>query len=155
MLLLGLLAGASVVAAQADSDAAVTRELKAMAGTWKEISRLRDGQNLPTDQLGTMTQDENGKAEQRAGDRFGLVYSIKIDPTKTPKTIDYVVSGGAVRGDRPASVTGAAGGTRQGIYELNGDSLRICLARPGKDRPTEFLSPPGKDLVLSVYQRQK
>ena len=155
MLLLGMFAVCFDVAAQGDRDPAVKRELKAMAGMWKEISRVRDGQNLPADQLGTMSQDENGNAEQRAGDRFGLVYSVKIDPTKAPKTIDYIVSGGAVRGDRPAQITGASGETRQGIYELNGDTLRICLARPGKDRPTEFESPPGKDLVLLVYQRQK
>jgi hypothetical protein len=63
----------------------------------------------PADQLATMTQDENGNAEQRLGDRFGLTFSIKIVPTSTPKMIDYVVSGGAMRGARPGTVAGAVG----------------------------------------------
>ena len=157
MLLLGLLAVPSppALAGQGNGDAAVKRELKNMAGTWKEISRVRDGQNLPADQLGTITQDENGNAEQRAGDRFGLTYSINIDPTSTPKTIDYIVSGGAMSGARPNTITGATGEARKGIYELNGDTLRICLARPGKERPKQFVSPSGEDLVLSTYQRVK
>lgn len=156
VLLLGLLAvpPSSAVAEQGDGDAAVTRELKNMAGTWKEIARVRDGQSLPADQLGTMTQDENGNAEQRAGDR-GLTYSIKIDPASTPKTIDYIVSGSPMRGARPSTMTGAAGEARKGIYELNGDTLRICLARPGKERPKQFVSPSGEDLVLSTYHRMK
>ena len=155
MLLIGLLAVPSwpALAGQDDGDAAVKRELKNIAGKWTEISRVRDGQNLPADQLGTMTQDENGNTEQRAGGRFGLTYSVKIDPTSTPKTIDYIVPGGAMRGARPSTIAGAAGETRRGIYELNGDTLRICLARPGKERPKQFVSPSGEDLILSTYQR--
>jgi hypothetical protein len=45
MLLIVLIAGSlgGAVAAQGDTDVAVTRELKNMAGRWKEVSRVRDG----------------------------------------------------------------------------------------------------------------
>lgn len=132
----GVLAGATATFAQGDKDVLAHRELKAMAGTWKEISRQRDGQLVATNELGTMTQDELGSA---AAGR--LTYTVRVDPTASPKTIDYIVTGGAV--------------VRLGIYELNGDTLRICLARPGAARPKEFASPARQDLVLSVYRRAK
>lgn len=141
VLIVGAVAGLPATFAQGDKDALAERELKAMAGTWKEISRQRNGQLVATDELGTMTQDELGSAAAGGGDRFGLTYTVRIDPTASPKTIDYIVTGGAV--------------VRLGIYELNGDTLRICLARPGAARPKEFASPAGQDLVLSVYRREK
>ena len=47
------------------------------------------------------------------------------------------------------------GQTSLAIYELVGDTLRICRAAPGKARPTEFASKPGSGLTLMSYQRAK
>ena len=42
-----------------------------------------------------------------------------------------------------------------GIYELDGDKLRVCNRRPGlSNRPTEFRSA-DKDTVIRVYERVK
>ncbi len=49
--------------------------------------------------------------------------TFKIDPTAKPKTMDST----ATNGDN-------AGKTMLGIYELDGDTLKICWAPPGKDR---------------------
>ena len=48
--------------------------------------------------------------------------TFKLDPTKKPRTIDLTLD------DK----------TSQGIYELNGDSLKIVLAEPGQPRPKDF-----------------
>jgi hypothetical protein len=45
--------------------------------------------------------------------------------------------------------------TRLGIYELNGDTLRICRAEAGEERPMEFKSKEGTQTILSVAKRQK
>lgn len=65
-----------------------------------------------------------------------------IDPNKSPKTVDYVIAG-------------AAGQLYKGIYELNGDTLRDCMAPPGRERPTDFTTPPGSGHILMVYKRVK
>lgn len=46
------------------------------------------------------------------------------------------------------------GKTILGIYELNGDTLKLAWDSPGKDRPTEFTTKAGTDLVVRTYKRQ-
>jgi uncharacterized protein (TIGR03067 family) len=42
-----------------------------------------------------------------------------------------------------------------GIYELDGDTLRMCLAPPGKKRATKLESREGSGLSLEVWKRVK
>ena len=42
-----------------------------------------------------------------------------------------------------------------GIYELEGDTFKVCFAAPGKaDRPTEFKSAAGSGHRLLVLKRE-
>lgn len=66
--------------------------------------------------------------------------SSKIDPTKTPKTLDQTFTKGG----------GGEGKTSLWIYELKDDTLKICATAPGEPRPTEF-----KGNTLQVWKRQK
>jgi hypothetical protein len=45
--------------------------------------------------------------------------------------------------------------TALGIYELSGDTYKLCYAPPGKDRPKEFSAKEGTGYTLSVWQRKK
>jgi uncharacterized protein (TIGR03067 family) len=56
-----------------------------------------------------------------------------IDATASPHAIDYVSLQGTHQGKRQA-----------GIFERDGETLKICMAAPGKPRPGEFESK-GKD----------
>src|SRR5262245_153571 len=82
------------------------------------------------------------------GDRFGWSTpdygTFKLDSTKTPKTIDYWI--GSVSDPSKAY---------QGIYELNGDIFRDCMAPPGQPRPTDFSTPPGSGRTMQTFQRVK
>ncbi len=49
----------------------------------------------------------------------------------------------------------AQGQTIEEIYELNGDKLKICLALPGNQRPTEFKAPEGSGRWLFTYKRAR
>jgi uncharacterized protein (TIGR03067 family) len=40
-----------------------------------------------------------------------------------------------------------------GIYRLDGDSLEICFAEPGRPRPTDFTSKPGSGHILVLQRR--
>lgn len=48
-----------------------------------------------------------------------------------------------------------AGKVFPAIYELKGDTLRICYDLSGAKRPTEFKTSKGTKLYLVVYQRKK
>jgi uncharacterized protein (TIGR03067 family) len=68
----------------------------------------------------------------------------KLDPSKTPKTLDIT----GVKGPN-------TGKTILAIYELKGDTLRVCYDLSGKEHPKEFKTAPGSQLFLVTYQRQK
>jgi uncharacterized protein (TIGR03067 family) len=69
---------------------------------------------------------------------------LKIDPMASPKTIDITFSDGPSKDD-----------TLKGIYELDGDTQRICWAAPGKPRPTEFEAKPDSGRMLQVLEKVK
>lgn len=140
-----LCAGVSLLVA-ADDDA--KKDLEALKGNWTVVSAERDGKKLTDEQLKDvmLTLDGTGKATVKKGDQVLFDGTIKIDPTKKPKALDTTqTSDGENKGK-----------TLLGIYELDGDTLKICTAEPaGKDRPTEFSSKPGSGNFLRVYKREK
>lgn len=71
--------------------------------------------------------------------------SFKIDPTTTPKVMDWTY-------DNPERLKGK---TRRGIYRLDGDTLTICFnVNPDREeRPTRFETGPESGLFLHVYKR--
>lgn len=68
----------------------------------------------------------------------------KIDPAAKPKTMDILGADGPNKGKIFLA-----------IYELNGDTLRICYDLTGKARPTEFKTQKGGLHFLATYQRAK
>jgi uncharacterized protein (TIGR03067 family) len=67
--------------------------------------------------------------------------SYKNRPTRTPRQIDIVVSGK----------------TLAGIYQVEGDQLRICYENGGtaRNRPTKFATSKEQELVLIAFKREK
>jgi uncharacterized protein (TIGR03067 family) len=65
--------------------------------------------------------------------------TYKIVPDRNPKELDFIASKIPVPGED----------TRKGIYELDGDTLRFALAKPGQPRPTKF----GPELRIEVWKR--
>ena len=68
--------------------------------------------------------------------------TVKLDPSANPKTMDITGTDGPNKGK-----------TFLCIYELDGDTLRVCYDLRGKARPTEFKTKPGTKLYLVTYKR--
>ena len=105
--------------------------MKQLQGTWKVISALSGGKEMPAGRRDNvqfviagnllLILEPNGEIE---------VLSYNVDPSTMPPAIDLVEDG------RPGL----------GIYELKGDELRICFndKREENKRPTKFISEEGK-----------
>jgi uncharacterized protein (TIGR03067 family) len=116
-----------------------------LAGVWKCVSGINDGKPLPEDivkQLNlTLTKDKY-KTEKGAVVLFDGIY--KIDAGHKPKHIDIT----APEGEQ-------AGSTSKGIYAIEDDTLKMCYAASGKDRPKEFQSKPGSGTTLVIWKRNR
>jgi len=141
-----LAAAGLVIAGDAPKDA-VKNELQKLKGTWQITSFVVNGQKPVTDeQLETVvtTIAADGKFKVEANGSTVVEATIKIDPTKKPKAIDFTFTEGQLQGKKAL-----------GIYELTDDSLKYCRAAPDKPRPTEFSSKDGSEQTLVVYKREK
>lgn len=89
-----------------------------------------------------MTPDDQPGAVQLVidGDRYrytepsgGFEGRYRLEPTKRPKEIDSIPTSGEHRGK-----------VAPGIYEIEGNTHRVCFALPGsEDRPTTLGESPG------------
>jgi uncharacterized protein (TIGR03067 family) len=71
--------------------------------------------------------------------------TFKLDENKKPKEIDLVVP----KQDKPKETE-----TMKGIYQLDGDTLKMATpeAGPSGPRPTSF---DGKEVVVTTFKRKK
>jgi uncharacterized protein (TIGR03067 family) len=127
--------------------AADTRQedVKQLGGSWSMIMGERDGQSLSRFFVKRSTREVAGDVTTiTIGGRLWFKAKFTVDPTKHPKTIDYEILEGSDKGKQ-----------QHGIYELNGDRARFCMAAPDQPRPTEFRSAPGSGWTLSEWKREK
>jgi uncharacterized protein (TIGR03067 family) len=131
--------------AQGDDKMDLEKEVKKFQGTWTFESSVTGGKELPADQLkGLVLVFEGDKHTVKKGDDVLQVGTQKIDPSKSPKTIDVTMTEGPSKG-----------AVMLGIYEFDGDTLKVCFDLEGKKRPTEFKSAPGSQNFVNVHKRVK
>lgn len=139
-----LIVSASVALA-ADAAAQDKKEPDKLKGSWTVMSYERDTKQLPADKAKEIKYDlADDKLTLKAGIGFtgGKEHAVKLDATKKPKQIDITPADGRNKGK-----------TFQGIYEIDGDKLKICVSAPDKDRPKEFATKDGSYSILMNLQR--
>jgi uncharacterized protein (TIGR03067 family) len=97
---------------------AIRADLKRLSGNWKMLKLEIEGEARgDTDRIGLLF---DGDTYYAVVDGIKTTTSAKIflDPTKEPKTIDFVLTGGGVDG------------TKLGIYRFTEDGLEICMNPP-------------------------
>jgi uncharacterized protein (TIGR03067 family) len=145
MLGLGCLVATLTMGTAGAQDDAAKKEMKKLEGTWATVSIEAAGQKVTDeDKIKTRKLTTKGdKYTMKVGDET-VQGTVEINPSKNPKTIDIKPDTGSNKGK-----------TLLGIYELDGDNLKICLALPGKDRPTVFATAAENAQQLVVYKRDK
>jgi len=129
----------------ADEKADLDKEVRKFQGTWTFESSETGGEKLPIGELKALILTFEGpKHTVKKGDDVIQVGTQKLDPSKSPKTIDVTIAEGPNKGT-----------VMLGIYEIDGDTLKVCFDPQGKKRPTEFKSTPGSDNFVNVHKRVK
>jgi uncharacterized protein (TIGR03067 family) len=110
-------------------DEKLNKEAQHLQGTWKLVKFDTPPERKPPEdivaKMGLIFAAN--KLITRDGDHLGDESTYAIDPSKSPRWFDTVATAGPNKGK-----------TAKGIYELNGDELRICIGPPGQKRPFEF-----------------
>ena len=119
-------------------------DAKAVQGNWKPAKAELAGQSMTDAVLKSISLKlDNGKDEVFVGDAPDRG-TYTVDSTTKPKSM---------------TITGTAGPnsgkTFPAIYELKGDTLRICYDLSGAKRPSEFKTIAGTQLYLVTYNRKK
>jgi len=138
-------AASSGSGALADDKADLEKEVKKFQGAWTIESSVTGGKELPAGELKEFILTfEGDKHTLKKGDDVFQVGTQKIDPSKSPKTIDVTMTEGVNKG-----------AVMLGIYEIDGDTLKVCFDPQGKKRSTEFKSTPGSGDFVNVHKRVK
>ena len=119
---------------------------KDLTGIWLAATYTLDGKAATAADLKKvrlLIEDDRTFKAQNDGKTF-LAGTIKFGPETNPRAMDITYTEGDLKGQ-----------TALAIYEMIGDTLRICRAAPGKPRPKEFASKPGSGFTLMSYQRAK
>jgi uncharacterized protein (TIGR03067 family) len=130
----------SLPAAQVSTDEPLT-DKEQLQGTWMLTALERDGKAVPKaplERLRLKITFNGNKVTFEYPDHTELG-TYQVDPTTEPKTIDVVTELD----------------TSKGIYRLEGDTLTICGAPNGEERPTQFASKRGTRQTLFVLKRHK
>lgn len=101
-------------------------ELKLFQGTWLYTNQTSGGRALDPRSRDRIWVEVDGDIMTKTGVAgSNLRYKIVLDPTTSPKTIDLVSH------QHPSGKTFV----QKGIYEWDGEALRLCLDNSGKERP--------------------
>lgn len=114
-----------------------------LSGEWFMLEAMQMGQHLDA----SISKTARRIATRREtatyfGKQLYMKATYTTDASADPKTIDFVHTAGA-----------SAGRRQLGIYELEGDVLRLCFAAPGAPRPADFESRPGDGRTFAVWKR--
>jgi uncharacterized protein (TIGR03067 family) len=124
---------------------AAKQELKKLEGEWRVEKVEAGGVSATPEQLRELKSVTfKGNTFTSLAGVARMEGTIKIDPTRKPKTMDIMFKSGQDK-DK----------VYQAIYSLDGDDLKMCGSEPGKDRPKDFNIKDKTNLTLMFFKRAK
>jgi uncharacterized protein (TIGR03067 family) len=125
--------------------AGAAKGLEPFQGRWAVMRQQDGGPIVPT---GDYFEIEGGfvtiAVVAGVPGRFYVIDAL--DPTRDQPWIDWTAFD-ARDGMKIAS--------QRGVYRLNGDTLILCMSRPGEDRPKEAGTEPGEGYSVIILRRIK
>lgn len=142
--LLLFLAVASLIAADTPKDD-VKKEQAKFEGTWTFVSGENNGTVATAEELANYQLVVKGNEFIWKVGKEQLKATVKmLDPTTTPKIIDIEFAEGPLKG------------VMEGVYQLDGDTMKLCLTQPdARKRPGDFSGKAGSNQILVVLKREK
>jgi uncharacterized protein (TIGR03067 family) len=141
----GLFLAAAAPKADNFKDDDAKKELEKWQGTWTLVGAEEKGQKASDEDLKKVPVTlviKDDKFTIKFGDQM-MEGTFKLDPAKKPKAYD-------------AKGTDAQGNTHQsiGIYEIDGDMLKVCFVQADKERPKEFKTGATSEAALHTYKKK-
>jgi uncharacterized protein (TIGR03067 family) len=139
-------AGEKPAAKPVDSRQQARDDLEKLQGTWMRVEMEVEGKAFPLDPDEEWTASYKGDllTLARGGKPYQTNSIVTLDPAQTPKAMNTWNTEGDTK-DK----------TWPGIYEIDGDTLKVCFAKPGANRPTEFTTNKGTGYLYVEYKRKK
>jgi uncharacterized protein (TIGR03067 family) len=140
-----ILAAGLLIAADPPDKEKVKKEMDQLQGTWTVASGEHNGEKVPEEQIKLIKLTiKDDKMTVKRGDETIFAGTVKVDPTTNPKQIDVTVTEGEGKGK-----------TRQAIYALDGDTMKLCHGEDDQPRPKELASKKADNTALMVLKRAK
>ncbi len=120
-------------------------DLDKLQGTWAMVAMETEGHDVAAEDFKNYSAVyEQNRVTLRDGDRVRRRGIITLDPGRKPKAINTWDQDGPYEDQ-----------TVPGIYEIEGDTLKLCFARPGQERPKEITTKSGTAFLVCVYKKHK
>jgi uncharacterized protein (TIGR03067 family) len=120
-------------------------DLKKLQGTWERVAMEVEGEAAPEALIeGWSSTYEGNRLTLRNKDGVYRHCIVTLAPERTPKATNTWDLEGPFEDQ-----------TLPGIYEIDGDVLKLCFAKPGSKRPTEFTTKKGTGFLYFEYKRKK
>lgn len=122
---------------------AVQKEMDKLQGTWKQIACNIDGIPNASGGLGPeprVTFSGSDYVVTTSDGRIAIKGTFKLDPARTPKTVDWIDTFGA-----------DAGETIPAIYKVENETFVFCASTNSQSRPKDFNPGPGR--IVRIHRR--
>ena len=120
-------------------NASAKSDIDALQGEWAAIEMVANGEKVPGEAVAGIKLKIKGNA-----------YSVDTGNGEDQGTFKLVEGGNP----RSMDVTAGSGDQLAAIYELSGDTFKLCYAINGAARPKEFKSADGSGHIFQVYKRK-
>jgi uncharacterized protein (TIGR03067 family) len=115
-----------------------------MNGTWIPSAAELDGEALPESVFKTI------KLVMK-DDKYTATVGEQVDEGTVTLDVESDPAGMEIKGTKGPN----EGKSIPAIYELKGDTLKVCYNLEGKKRPKEFKTTAGSKYYLVTYEREK
>src|SRR5262245_30222647 len=120
----------------------MSKDLENLQGSWRVTALEVDGQTVPMDTLGNAGIVINGDHFVSTGMGNEYKGTFEVDAKSRPRKLTMKFDTDPEKGN-----------TNLAIYEMKGDTWKLCIATQGKVRPSRFGTKVGDGFVFETLTR--